>query len=62
MSLSSALAYAKAQGPRFLAELKEFVRFPTVSAQPRYAGEMKRCAEWLARHVQRIGLEHVKVI
>ncbi|MGZ4859616.1 MAG: dipeptidase [Candidatus Angelobacter sp.] len=62
MSLSSALAYAKAQRPRFLAELKEFVRFPTVSAQPRYAGEMKRCAEWLARHAQRISLEHVKVI
>jgi len=54
--------YAQARLPRFVAELEEFIRFPTVSAQPKHADDMKRCAEWLARHLNRIGLEHVKII
>lgn len=62
MALSHALAYAKAQRPRFVGELKEFIRFPTVSTQPRYAGDIKKCAAWLANHLRRVGLERVQVI
>lgn len=31
------IAYAHTNRSRFLAELEEFVRFPTISAQPRHA-------------------------
>jgi acetylornithine deacetylase/succinyl-diaminopimelate desuccinylase-like protein len=62
MSLLRALAYAQAHRPRFLAELKDFVRFPTVSAQPKHAGDIKKCAAWLAHHLRRTGLSDVKVI
>ena len=62
MALSHALAYAKAHRRRFLGELKEFVAFPTVSAQPRYAGDLRKCAAWLASHLRHIGLEHVQVV
>jgi len=57
-----ALAYARARRRRFLAELKEFVRFPSVSAQPRHAGDVATCARWLASHLRRIGLDDVGVI
>jgi acetylornithine deacetylase/succinyl-diaminopimelate desuccinylase-like protein len=62
MSAPLALAYARAHRRRSLSELKEFVRFPSVSAQPRHAEDLKKCAHWLANHLRRIGLDDVKVI
>lgn len=40
----------------------DFIRFPTVSAEPRRADDMKRCAAWLARHLREVGLDHVNII
>jgi acetylornithine deacetylase/succinyl-diaminopimelate desuccinylase-like protein len=57
-----ALAYARRHRSRFVAELKEFVRFPSVSNQPRHAPDIQRCASWLAAHLRRIGLEHVRIV
>jgi acetylornithine deacetylase/succinyl-diaminopimelate desuccinylase-like protein len=54
--------YAQNNGRRFLAELQEFVRFPSVSSQPTHAPDVKRCAEWLAAHLRGIGLQDVRVI
>jgi acetylornithine deacetylase/succinyl-diaminopimelate desuccinylase-like protein len=47
---------------RFVTELKEFVRIPSVSSQPKHAPDVKRCADWLATHLRQIGLENVRVI
>jgi acetylornithine deacetylase/succinyl-diaminopimelate desuccinylase-like protein len=41
--------------------LAALVRFPSVSADPRFAPQVKLCASWLARHLQQIGLDHVHV-
>ena len=54
--------YARNNRQRFLTELREFVRIPSVSAQPQHAPDVRRCAEWLASHLRRTGLEHVRVI
>jgi len=56
------LVYARANQSRFLAELEEFVSFPSVSAQPERANDLKRCAEWLAKHLRGLGLDQVRVI
>ena len=56
------LVYARANQSRFLAELEEFVSFPSVSAQPEHAIDLKRCAEWLAKHLRGLGLDKVRVI
>jgi len=56
------LNYALQNRSRFVAELKDFIRFPTVSAQPEHAGDLKRCAKWLAEHLRWIGLKNVRVI
>lgn len=57
-----ALNYARRHRSRSVTELKEFVRFPTVSIQPQHAPDLRRCAAWLASHLRRIGLEHVRVV
>lgn len=57
-----ALAYARRHRPRFVAELKEFVRFPSVSNQPKHASDLRSCASWLAAHLRRIGLEQVRIV
>jgi acetylornithine deacetylase/succinyl-diaminopimelate desuccinylase-like protein len=43
-------------------ELAEFVRFPSVSADPRHAPDVARCARWLADRLRRAGLDRVRVL
>ncbi|MGA2739509.1 MAG: dipeptidase [Bryobacteraceae bacterium] len=62
MAPLGALAYARQHRPRFLAELKDFVRFPTVSSQQAHAPDVKKCAVWLASHLRRIGLDNVRIV
>jgi acetylornithine deacetylase/succinyl-diaminopimelate desuccinylase-like protein len=57
-----ALGYARAGRKKFVSELKKFLRFPSVSSQPERANDLKKCAHWLANHLQHIGLGQVKVI
>src|ERR1700722_516690 len=57
-----ALAYARRHRSRFVAELKQFVRFPSVSNQPQRAGDLRKCASWLAAPLRRIGLEQVRIV
>jgi acetylornithine deacetylase/succinyl-diaminopimelate desuccinylase-like protein len=47
---------------RALAELTEFLRIPSISAQHRHAADVRRCAIWLAQHLRRIGLPRVEVL
>jgi acetylornithine deacetylase/succinyl-diaminopimelate desuccinylase-like protein len=62
MPLSRPLAYAHTHRQRFVAELKDFVRFPSVSAQPKHDGDLRKCATWLANHLRRVGLERVAIM
>jgi acetylornithine deacetylase/succinyl-diaminopimelate desuccinylase-like protein len=49
--------YLKANQDRFLKDLCDYVRFPSVSAQPAHKQDLLRCAEWLVNHCRSIGLE-----
>jgi acetylornithine deacetylase/succinyl-diaminopimelate desuccinylase-like protein len=60
--VASAIAHARSARARFVEDLAAFVRFPSVSAQPRHAEDMRRCAAWLADHLRSIGMEHVRVV
>ncbi|HWS88670.1 MAG TPA: dipeptidase [Pyrinomonadaceae bacterium] len=62
MSRSLPHVHLQSQRRRYVSELREFVRIPSVSSQPRHAADVSRCAEWLANHLRRIGLEHARVI
>src|SRR3954470_15257604 len=46
---------------RYLDELKAFLAIPSISALPEHAGDVKRCAEWCAEEMRRIGLQNVRL-
>ena len=47
---------------RYLEELKGLLAIPSISALPEHAGDVKRCAEWCANEMGRIGLQNVRLI
>ena len=60
--LSSAVEYARQNQPRFLSELKDLLRIPSVSTLPQHKSDIERAADFLAAQMRAIGLEHVEVI
>ena len=60
--MDATLAYARANGARFVEELGELIRFKTVGAQRERGPDLERCAQWLAAHLRSIGLEHAQVV
>lgn len=62
MRPTRALQYSRTHHSRFVSELKEFLRFPSVSSQPERSTDVRKCAAWLARHLQSIGLDRVRII
>lgn len=57
-----ALNYARLHRSRFVSELKEFLRIPSVSSQSERGDDIRRCAQWLARHLQSVGIERVRLV
>jgi len=54
-------SYFEAHKERFLNELLELLRIPSVSADPRFAGDVKRMAEATAEHLRLVGADNVEV-
>jgi acetylornithine deacetylase/succinyl-diaminopimelate desuccinylase-like protein len=54
--MEAVLNYLDKNQERFVAELCEYVRFASVSAQPQHRADVQACAQWLTRHCQSIGL------
>jgi acetylornithine deacetylase/succinyl-diaminopimelate desuccinylase-like protein len=57
-----ALNYARSRRPTFVSELKDFLRFPSVSSQAERADDLKKCAHWLGQQLQHIGLDRVRIV
>lgn len=51
------LDYLKRNQACFVAELCDYLRLPSVSAQAQHKKDMRACAEWLAEHCRKIGLD-----
>jgi acetylornithine deacetylase/succinyl-diaminopimelate desuccinylase-like protein len=49
--------YLKQNESRAVDQLCEYLRFPSVSAQPKHKQDLQACAEWVVQHCQSIGLE-----
>jgi acetylornithine deacetylase/succinyl-diaminopimelate desuccinylase-like protein len=54
--MNAVLDYLKTNQPRFVEELCELLRFPSISAQPQHKQDLRACASWLVQHCRRIGL------
>jgi acetylornithine deacetylase/succinyl-diaminopimelate desuccinylase-like protein len=55
--MNAVLNYIEQNKGRFLEDLCEYLRFPSISAQPDHRADMAACAEWLVKHCENIGLE-----
>jgi len=47
---------------RYLEELKALLAIPSISALPQHAADVKRCADWCADEMRRVGLQNVRLI
>jgi acetylornithine deacetylase/succinyl-diaminopimelate desuccinylase-like protein len=59
---SPAVAYARENHPRFLSELKDLLRIPSISTLPENNGDCHRAAEFLLAELTRIGFEHARLL
>ena len=53
--------FINANRDRYRAELKTYLAIPSISALPEHAGDVRRCAEWTAAELSRIGLQNVRL-
>lgn len=53
--------YVNENKERFLEELFELLRFPSVSADPKYAGDVRKAAEFVAQKLRDAGADQVEI-
>jgi acetylornithine deacetylase/succinyl-diaminopimelate desuccinylase-like protein len=58
---SAVQTYIQQHRASFLEELSEWLRIPSVSAQPEHAGDVRRSADWLAGALKETGFPVVEV-
>ena len=59
---SPAVAYARDNQQRFLDELKDLLRIPSISTLTEHKSDVQKAAEFVANDLRRIGMENVEVI
>ena len=60
--MDNVIDYINVNRERYLDELKALLAIPSISALPQHAADVKRCAEWCAGEMRRIGLQNVRLI
>jgi acetylornithine deacetylase/succinyl-diaminopimelate desuccinylase-like protein len=61
-AVSSAVSYARENQKRFLDELKDLLRIPSVSTTEEHKDDVRKAAEMVAADLKRIGFENVEII
>ena len=46
---------------RYIDEMKRYLAIPSISALPEHKGDVRKCAEWTADELRRIGLQNVRL-
>src|SRR5579884_4126661 len=59
---SPAVSFARENQQRFLNELKDLLRIPSVSTLEEHKSDVQKAADYVASELRRIGLENVEVI
>ena len=60
--MDAVIDFINLQRDRYIDELKSYLAIPSVSALPQHTGDVRRCAEWTADELRRIGLQNVRLI
>lgn len=59
--MSELLQYVTSNHARYVNELSELLAIPSVSALPQHNADLRRCAEWTAAQLARVGLQNVRL-
>ncbi|MGZ4789587.1 MAG: dipeptidase [Terriglobales bacterium] len=59
---SPAVSFARENQKRFLEELKDLLRIPSVSTLEEHKPDIEKAAKFVANELERIGFEHVEII
>lgn len=62
MPTDQAIQFAQANAARFVEELKDLLRIPSISTTPERAGDVRRAAEFVADGLRAAGMENVRLI
>ena len=54
--------YLESNKSRFLAEMLDFIRIPSISALSEHAGDIQRASEWVANRMNAAGIEEVRIL
>src|SRR5271157_332562 len=61
-AVSSAVSYARENQKRFVEDLKDLLRIPSVSTAEEHKDDVRKAAEVVAADLKRIGFENVEII
>lgn len=53
--MDKAIDYARRHGERFVEELVDWLKIPSVSTDPQFSDDVRRAADWLVDHLKAIG-------
>src|SRR5512139_1412748 len=60
--LQKALDYANQNREKFLNDLIEVLKIPSISTDKQFNREVLRAAEWMASYLKRLGMENVEIM
>ncbi len=60
--MSNLNSFISENSGRFLEELKDFLRIPSISTASEHDGDCRRAADWLADHLQQLGIRKVDLL
>src|SRR5512141_13547 len=61
-NLQAAIDYAHQNREKFLNDLVDVLKIPSLSTDAEYKHEVQRAAEWMANHLKSLGIENVEVM
>jgi acetylornithine deacetylase/succinyl-diaminopimelate desuccinylase-like protein len=60
--MNAVIDFINTHRDRYVEELKQYLAIPSISALPQHADDVKRCAQWTADEMRRIGMQNVELI
>src|SRR6476661_8017859 len=60
--MNNVIDFINTNRDRYVEELKTYLAIPSISALPEHVPDVRRCAEWCADEMRRIGLQHVRLM
>jgi acetylornithine deacetylase/succinyl-diaminopimelate desuccinylase-like protein len=60
--MDNALDYATSHADAFVEQMEDLLRIPSISTDSAYKDDVRRAAQWLADHLEGIGLQHAELV